>query len=58
MSYNNEDEKKKSSIRYLKSWPYVQLAIQGQSPRQPHVSKEAIAKDYFSLDLNVKFDFS
>ena len=45
----------KSSLKYLNSWPYLQLSIQGRNPIYSKVTEDEIATQLISCDLNTAF---
>ena len=48
------DIKRKSSIRYLKTWPYVQLSIKNEPSIVPNAKKESVIESF--LGQTLKFD--
>ena len=54
----DNETKKLSSIRYLKTFPYVTLNIQGKDPIVPSVTREALVKAYLNVDPLMKFIIS
>lgn len=52
------DLKMKSVIKYTKSWPYVELHVNGTRYCDADISKDDIVKRYISVDPSLKFDIS
>ena len=44
------EQKSKSSLRYLKQWPYIELVCGQNDPIRSTVTKEAIAKEVLGID--------
>lgn len=51
-------EKRSSSIKYLKAWPFVQLTIKGKSSVQPSISKTEIAESLLGTNLLADLDLN
>ena len=49
------DIKQKSCIKYLKSYPYLQLQVPGRNPIYPKTAKETIAERFLEMDTKVTF---
>ena len=52
------DLKQKSSVKYLQSWPYMELRVNGTRHSDPAIKKCDIAQKYLNTDLNINFEFS
>ena len=48
------DRKSRSSLRYLKQWPYIELVCGQSRPIQPTITIEAIAKEVIGTDPFLK----
>ena len=51
-------ERKISSIRYLKSWPYVQLSIKDKPSVSPNTQKEKFVQTFLRQNFELDFDFN
>ena len=54
----SDDLKKRSSIRYLKSWPYVELKVNGHRHCESDITKNDIIKQFTDVNPVLKFDIS
>ena len=52
------DVKQKSKVQYLRTWPYVQLSIQGRNPYHPKISLDDITKAFLGFDPACRFDLN
>ena len=52
------DAKRKSTIRYLKTWPYVQLSIKDEPSVVPKVSKQSVVESFLGQSLNFDLDLN
>ena len=48
-------KRKKSKLRYLAQWPFVELRVEGESPIRPTESLSDITKSILGLDLDMAF---
>ena len=53
-----DDMKKKSVIKYKKTWPYAELYVDGRRHCETSISKSNVVKNYTNVDLNLTFDFT
>ena len=51
-------DKRKSLIRYLKSWPFVELVIKDKPKIQPRVKKDNVVQSFLGIPLHLKFDLN
>ena len=52
------ETKKVASVRYLKTFPYIQLNIRGRSPIMPGVSKEKLMESYLNVSPYIDMTLS
>ena len=48
-------KRKKSKLRYLAQWPFVELRVDGETPIRPTESLSDITKSILGLDLDMAF---
>ena len=52
------DTKRISSVRYLKTFPYVQLCIRGKAPIQPKVTQQKLMESYLNVSSFIDMSLS
>ena len=51
----DQEKKRQSYVKHLKTFPYVQLEIRGQQAVKPQITLESLAKKFLNVDPNVNF---